>query len=414
MATAATDAKSEAGALRLTNALVLLIGAAVFLNYVDRGAIGVAAPLMKADLGLSATRFGIAVSAFFWIYAPIQIVIGYLCDRVSVYRLFTFGLVLWSIATAMTGFVGGLTGLIALRVMLGLGESIAFPGGSKLIARHVAPDKRGFANAVMSSGLAFGPAAGTLIGGTILAHYGWRPIFVVFGVATLAWLLPWELTLRGLTTGGATAHEEPFPIRKLFALKPLWLSTFGHFTANWGLYFTLTWLPLFLVTERHFGLPQMTLLAGLAYVSQGMTALLVGRWSDRMVVGGMREGAVRRGFCVASHVGVAAGIMGIAFASGVPALTFWLVLTGAALGLCFPNLYGIAQIFAGARASGMWIGVQNAFGNISGITGPYITGLLIDATGNYNAAFALSAAVALLGALWWGLVLPAIEPAVMD
>ena len=74
-------------ALNSATVLVLLLGASVLLNYVDRGAIGVAAPLMKSDLGLSATRFGIAVSAFFWIYAPIQLVLGRLCDRVSVYRL---------------------------------------------------------------------------------------------------------------------------------------------------------------------------------------------------------------------------------------------------------------------------------------------------------------------------------------
>jgi sugar phosphate permease len=71
--------------------LVLLLGASVILNYMDRGALGVAAPLMKSDLRLSATAFGLAVSGFFWIYAPIQLVLGWLCDRLSVYRLFALG-----------------------------------------------------------------------------------------------------------------------------------------------------------------------------------------------------------------------------------------------------------------------------------------------------------------------------------
>ena len=75
----------------MTRALVILLGAAVFLNYVDRGAIAVAAPLMKGELGLTATEFGIAVSAFFWIYAPVQLVVGWLCDRFSVYRLMAVG-----------------------------------------------------------------------------------------------------------------------------------------------------------------------------------------------------------------------------------------------------------------------------------------------------------------------------------
>ena len=91
----------------VTRALVILLGAAVFLNYVDRGAIAVAAPLMKGELGLSATEFGTAVSAFFWIYAPVQFVIGWLCDRFSVYRLMAWGVVLWAASTLLMGFIGG-------------------------------------------------------------------------------------------------------------------------------------------------------------------------------------------------------------------------------------------------------------------------------------------------------------------
>ncbi|WP_296679698.1 MFS transporter, partial [Novosphingobium sp.] len=74
------------------NALVFLIALSVLLNYVDRGAIGIAAPLMKAELNLSATGFGTAVSAFFWVYAPLCLVVGWLCDRFCVYRLFAAGI----------------------------------------------------------------------------------------------------------------------------------------------------------------------------------------------------------------------------------------------------------------------------------------------------------------------------------
>ena len=88
--------------------LVPLLAASVLLNYVDRGAIGVAAPLMKDELGLSATGFGVAVSAFFWVYAPLCVVAGLLCDRMCVYRLFAAGVALWALSTLMTGFVSGI------------------------------------------------------------------------------------------------------------------------------------------------------------------------------------------------------------------------------------------------------------------------------------------------------------------
>ena len=132
-----------------TRALVILLGAAVFLNYVDRGAIAVAAPLMKGELGLSATEFGTAVSAFFWIYAPVQLFAGWLCDRFSVYRLMAIGVIVWAASTLLMGFAGGFISLLVLRVMLGLGESIAFPGSSKIIAQHVPPERRGIANAAV-------------------------------------------------------------------------------------------------------------------------------------------------------------------------------------------------------------------------------------------------------------------------
>ena len=84
---------SRISAARL-NWLVVLIALSVLLNYVDRGAIGIAAPLMKAELELSATGFGTAVSAFFWVYAPLCLFVGWLCDRCCVYRLFAGGIAL--------------------------------------------------------------------------------------------------------------------------------------------------------------------------------------------------------------------------------------------------------------------------------------------------------------------------------
>src|SRR6185295_7661570 len=157
---------------RISTSLVFLLGAAVFLNYVDRGAIGIAAPKMKSELGLSEEAYGVAFSAFFWIYAPVQLFAGWLCDRFSVYRLMALGILLWAGSTLLMGFAGGFVSLLVLRVMLGVGESISFPGSSKIIARHVPPERRGMANAAVAAGIAIGPAVGTLAGGLILGAWG--------------------------------------------------------------------------------------------------------------------------------------------------------------------------------------------------------------------------------------------------
>ena len=103
------------------NLIVLLLGVAIFLNYVDRGALPTAAPALKSELRLSNEAYGLAVSAFFWIYAPIQLFAGWLCDRFSVYKLLATGILIWAASTMLTGFVGGFVSLFVLRVMLGFG-----------------------------------------------------------------------------------------------------------------------------------------------------------------------------------------------------------------------------------------------------------------------------------------------------
>src|SRR5690242_21183949 len=211
-----------------TGALIILLGAAVFLNYVDRGAIGIAAPVMKSELMLSDEAYGLAFSAFFWIYAPVQLFAGWLCDRFSVYKLMAAGILLWAGSTFLMGFAGGFASLLVLRIMLGVGESISFPGSSKIIARHVPPERRGAANASIAAGIALGPAAGTLAGGMILGTWGWQAIFFAFGLATLLWLLPWRQTVGSLPTTGHRDEGQRVPLGLLLTKWPLWSMSLVH------------------------------------------------------------------------------------------------------------------------------------------------------------------------------------------
>ena len=398
--------------IQVVPALVLLLGASVTLNYVDRGAIGVAAPLMKTDLGLSATTFGVAVAAFFWIYAPIQLVLGRLCDRFSVYRLLAFGTVLWSVSTLMMGLAAGFLSLFLLRLMLGVGESIAFPGSSKIISRHVPPERRGLANAVVAAAIALGPAVGTLVGGSILAAFGWRAMFVVFGMASAVWLLPWYLVVRSLPAD-RRAHETSVPVRKIVGRWALWSMGIGHALSNYGFYFLLAFLPLYLVQQRGLTILQMTALATLGYAVQAVTALTLGAISDRWTRSGRSEAQVRRWMLAGGQLIGGACILGIFAANDIVTVAILLCIAGASTAALSLNLYAVAQMFAGPRASGTWVGIQNAVGNTSGILGPVISGVIIDRAG-YGGAFGLTAAITAFGALWWFLGVPRIEEIALD
>ena len=407
MATIARSGRNAGGTL------VFLLGAAVFLNYVDRGAIGIASPLMKGELGLSEETYGIAFSAFFWIYAPVQLFAGWLCDRFSVYKLMAGGILLWAGSTFLMGFAGGFASLLVLRIMLGIGESISFPGSSKIIARHVPPERRGIANAAVAAGIAIGPAVGTLAGGLILGQWGWRAIFFVFGVATLLWVLPWQQTVRELPTTGHHDDGARVPVAQLLAKWPLWSMSIVHALGNYCFYFLLAWLPLFLTKSRGFSIGEMTLLATLGYAVQGACALGYGQFSDWWTRSGRSEAACRRWMMVASQLLAAAAILGLAFAHSAVLIGLLLCVAGAATAALSLNLYCVAQMFSGPRAAGTWVGVQNAIGNVSGIVGPIVTGIVVHRAG-YNSAFVLTAAVAALGGLWWAFGVPKIEQVELD
>jgi MFS family permease len=398
---------------RTGSALVFLLGAAIFFNYVDRGALPVAAPLLKGDLKLSNEAYGWAVSAFFWIYAPVQLFAGWLCDRFSVYKLLALGITLWAASTLLMGFVGGFASLFVLRVMLGVGESLAFPGSSKIIARHVPPERRGVANSALAMGIAFGPAVGTLAGGLMVANWGWRPMFLVFGAVTLLWLIPWRQAVRTLSTSRLAEEGPRVAASQLLSKWPLWSMSIVHCLGNYCFYFLLAWLPLFLTESRGFSKTEWVYLASLGYGVQGACAFAYGHLTDWWTRSGRSEAMCRRWMMVASQSLAAGAIFGLVYAHSAVTIALLLCLAGAASAALSMNLYAVAQMFAGARASGTWVGFQNALGNLSGIFGPPLTGLIID-RGGYANAFYLTAAVAALGAIWWAFGVPRIEQVKLD
>jgi MFS family permease len=391
----------------------MLLGTAIFLNYVDRGSLPTAAPVLKGSLKLSNEDYGLAISAFFWIYAPIQLFAGWLCDRFSVYKLLAAGILIWALSTLLMGFAGGFLSLFVLRIMLGIGESLAFPGSSKIIARHVPAERRGVANSALAMGIAFGPAVGTLAGGLMVATWGWRAMFFVFGAVTLLWLVPWTQLVRSLPKG-THEHREPRVAASMLLRKwPLWSMSIVHMLGNYCFYFLLAWLPLFLTESRGFSKTEWVYIAAIGYTVQGVCAFAYGHLTDWWTRSGRSEAFCRRWMMVASQSLVAVAIFGLAFAHSALSITLLLCLAGAATAALSMNLYAIAQMFAGPRAAGSWVGFQNALGNSSGIFGPIVSAYVVTHAG-YDAAFYLTAAVGVVGAIWWAVGVPKIEQVDLD
>ena len=152
----------------------------------------------------------------------------------------------------------------------------------------------------------------------------------------------------------------------------------------------------------------MARLGGVVYVLSAALSLLAGFASDRWIAAGCSTTLVRKSTVIAG--GLATMACMLACASGDARLAIaGLLFSSVGNGLSTFNLYAIAQTLAGPRASGKWMGLQNGFGNLSGIIGPIVTGWLIDVTGSFNTAFLAAAGVALVGVLSWLVVIPKIE-----
>jgi MFS transporter, ACS family, D-galactonate transporter len=163
---------NESRPLRAFAPALILLAMCAVINYVDRGNLSIAAPLLKDELNISVTQLGILLSAFFWTYTAMQFVGGWLVDRFEVNLVMVAGFLLWSLATTLTGLVQGFTMLLAMRWMLGVGESVMVPACSKILGLHLPEHHRGFANGVLQGAYSFGPAVGTLGSGLLMAKYG--------------------------------------------------------------------------------------------------------------------------------------------------------------------------------------------------------------------------------------------------
>lgn len=202
---------------RLPMQVVLLLALAIFINYVDRGNLATAAPLVQDELRLSNAEMGVLLSAFFWSYTPLQLFAGWMVHRTDIRYVYAAGLAVWSLATVLTGFSRSFIPLLLLRILVGAGESVAFPCNAKLLADGSSEHERGRANGLVSAGFGLGPACGTLAGGLLMTRYGWRVGFFVLGLASLLWVWPWLTMTRGTVIRTALSNGRPDLVLHLVA-----------------------------------------------------------------------------------------------------------------------------------------------------------------------------------------------------
>ena len=404
---------ANATAARLTRSewiLLILLVASIFLNYIDRSNLSLAAPILQKELALSPTALGSLLGAFFWTYALLQLfgVAGWLADRFPVGIVLAGGLFVWSAATMLTGAATGFASLYVCRLLVGAGESVAYPCYSRIFASDVPSHHRGFANALLDAGSKLGPALGTLLGGLLLARVGWRIFFVVLGAVSLLWLIPWFRWMPRSQTATVSQNSWRPSTMQILRSRSAWGTFGGHFCGNYFWFFLLSWLPTYLVNERGFTMTRMVSISSVAFFAIATATMLAGWISDRWIASGGTPTRVRKTVVVCGLT-CSTAILPVAVVKDADVSVWLLMLACIAFGAYTSNHWAITQTLAGPLAAGRWTSIQNGIGNLSGIVASWLTGFIVDQTQSFATAFIVAACVVLAGAAFWGLAVGAVK-----
>lgn len=251
-----------------------------------------------------------------------------------------------------------------------------------------------------------------------LARYSWKSFFIVTGLVSLIWLLPWmkflgkwEKNADSIAGAKAPASTSPSFLKSLLLLKDR--SVFGiflgFFAYDYAWYVFITWLPGYLVLERQFTPAEMGFYSSVPFLLMSVSILLSGTLSDWLVKRGLNEENVRKVFIT---IGLAVGcfIVPAGMVEDKMTAVWLLTISLCGLGIASPNTWTLTQAVCQKKIVGTVSGIQNFGGNLGGALAPALTGFIAHATNSFALAFALTGVVLVAGILaYWLLVSDKVE-----
>jgi MFS transporter, ACS family, D-galactonate transporter len=370
--------------------IVGLLCLGMMIAYFDRVklSIALASPEFRSFFDLTDPQRGYLNSAFFWSYAALQIPAGWFTDRYGVKYPYAISFVAWSLLSMATPIAGSFWQLFALRLLLGVAESIITPAGMRWIRFNCAENQRGLAVGLYMAAAKVGPGLGPFIAAMLLTAYGWRMMFVILGAVCSLWLIPWLAMVKNddqKLEKVATSKAAPsISFSRIMANPVIWGIVVGTFCYQYFVYFGMTWMPAYLSERYGLSLEHSALFTMFSFLGMAVVATLAGWVADRMVGWGMDPIKVRKGFILAGFLLATTEFFGI-FARSNAAALFWVIFSLSGLGLMTANYWALTQSLLPGTMVGRVVGVQNCAASVSGIAASLITGWLKQTTGSYDA-----------------------------
>jgi MFS transporter, ACS family, glucarate transporter len=388
------------------------------ITYMDRVVISAAVPSIQKEMGISLVTMGWILASFRWGYALFQIPGGWLGDRFGPRRALTGIVIWWSAFTSLTAASWNAQSMAVFRFLFGVGEAGAFPIATRSLSRWMLPTERGYAQGITHAGSRLGAAFTPPIVVFLIAAYGWRAPFLVFGVLGVLWAALWYWYYRDTPEEHRSVNPaelelihsgigEPrkrtstgVPWAQIFGARMVWVLSAMYFCYGYCLAVYLDWFPKYLNAHRGFNLKEMGFYASLPLLA-GVVGDFLGGWiSDRWA---HRSGDLKNarrvvaclGFMLAAAAIVPAAITEDAYTSVIfnCIAFFGLEIT---VGVSWAIPLDIGGDFAGSVSA-----VMNTAGNIGGAISPILLAYLVESFG-WDLPFLVAAGLCLLGAiLFW-------------
>ena len=386
-------------------AILALLAIGAVIAFVSRTNIASAltVPAFVEQFGLTDLDRGTVNSAFFWSYAVMQIPMGWVVDRYGVKIPYAICFTIWCLASAATGMMTTLYGLIAMRLVVGAAEGVVVPASYRWIRHHFAEGENGLAVGIYMLGTKLGPALGAPLAVWLIQAYDWRLMFLIAGLAGVIWLAPWMMFVKNdvpqrLAVGETRPRQATVSMGAILSSPLVWGTIVINFCYNYFTFYCMTWMPAYLVEARHLSLQKMSLYSFFSFLGIAIVALAAGWIADIIIKRGGDPVIVRKAFVIAGFAVACTELFG-AQTDSLDWALFWNVVSLSGLGLATANHLALCRLTLIPKpAVGMVTGVQNVSTSLAGIVAPILSGWLKQVGGGYELPMQVIFAFMILGA----------------
>ena len=402
--------------------VLFLISVMYLITYMDRANISVTAQAMSVEFGLSKTEMGLVFSAFAWAYALGQVPGGWLADHFGPKKVLLSIVSFWSLMTAVTAMVSGFFSLFIVRFVFGLGEAGAFPTASRAMQLWFPKQERGFIQGVTHCFSRLAVAVTPFVAVAIMSAFGWRWVFYSFALIGALWAIWFAIVYRNRPqehsgvnaaeldyirgTKDAAIHStdrQTVPWKRIMTSPNMWYIAAAYFCFFYGSFFYVTWFPTYLLEYRHLSLQSVGVLATIPLITAMIGDIAGGMLTDTLFKRTNRLTFSRRAVAAPALLGAAVFLVPAATASSALTAIICLAASNFFLEMVLGPAWAVPMDVAGP-SSGTVTGVMNMTGAVGASISPLVFGMLVQ-RGSWTAPFFVTAAVLILGALIWILLL---------